>query len=110
MLTVSLHKIVIHAPIGLYPEEKVVGNTFETDVDIWLPDALPWPFVDYVIVFDVVNDVFAQPAELLETVVYSIHSRLKELVPVAEKVKVTVRKMNPPVQGQVGYSQVCFER
>jgi len=110
MLTVSLHKITIQAPIGLYAVEKVVGNTFETDVDIWLPDALPWPFVDYAIIYDVVRDVFAQPAEILETLVYDIYTTLKEKVPAAEKIRVAVRKMNPPVAGAVAYSQVCFEK
>ena len=40
MLTVSLYGITINAPIGLYPEEHILGTTFETDVDIWLPAAL----------------------------------------------------------------------
>ncbi len=109
MLTVSLHGIKIHALIGLYPEEKIVGNNFEVDVDIWLPDTLPWPFADYSIVYNTVIFIFDQPAELLETVVINIHTALKEQNPIAEKIRVAVRKMTPPLAGPVAYSQVCFE-
>jgi 7,8-dihydroneopterin aldolase/epimerase/oxygenase len=109
MLTVSLHGIKIHALIGLYPEEKISGNDFEVDVDIWLPEALPWPFADYSVVFATVNEVFGRPAELLETLVYDIYLAWREQNPIAEKVRVGVRKMNPPLGGTVAYSQVCFE-
>lgn len=110
MLTVSLHKIAIHANIGLYPEEKVTGNDFETDVDVWLPDELPWPFVDYTVIFDVVTTVYAWPVETLEALVQGIYTELKGRVPGAEKIRVAVRKMHPPVAGVVGYSQVVYEQ
>lgn len=110
MLTVSLHGIKIHAPIGLYEEEKIFGNDFETDVDLWLPDELPWPFADYSIVYKVVADVFAQPAELLEVVVANIYEELKRSFPFAGKIRVAVRKMSPPVGGPVAWSQVCYEQ
>ena len=109
MLTVSLHGIKIIAPHGLYPEEHILGNTFEVDVDIWLPDALPWPFADYTLINKVVADIFQQPGQLLETFVYNIHSALKAQFPVAEKMRVAVKKMHPPMPGDVAYSKVCYE-
>ena len=36
MLTVSLHGTKLYAPIGLYPEEHVLGNAFEVDVRLVL--------------------------------------------------------------------------
>lgn len=109
MLCVSLHKIVIKAPYGLYAEEWTRDNTFETDVDIWLPPERPWPFADYSLVHKAVHDVFAQPAHLLEALVYDIHTSVKALFPAAQKVRVAVRKMAPPLAGEVGYSQVYYE-
>lgn len=109
MLTVSLHGIKIHAPIGLYPQEKITGNTFETDVDIWLPDQQPWPFADYTLVHKIVTNAFQPHVELLEQLVLSIHIALKESFPMAEKIKVAVRKLNPPMEGDIAYSQVCYE-
>ena len=110
MLTVSLHGIRMHAPHGLYPEEHVLGNEFEIDVDVWVAaNTKPWPFVDYTMIHAIVTEVFNQPGQLLEGFVQNIHSALKEHVPIAEKIKVAVRKLHPPLTGTVKYSQVCFE-
>lgn len=111
MLTVSLHGIHLHAPHGLYPQEHILGNEFEIDVDIHLPSSAtqPWPFVDYTLIHGIVNNVFQQPGQLLETFVQHIHSSLKMNVPTAEKIKVVARKLHPPMQGDVKYAQVSFE-
>ena len=109
MLTVSLHGITIHAPHGLYPQEHILGNTFEVDADLWLPDALPWPYADYTLIHETVATIFAQPGHLLETFVLHIHTALKKQFPFAEKIRVAVRKLNPPMPGSVAYAQVCYE-
>ncbi len=109
MLSVSLHGIKIHAPHGLYREEHILGNAFEVDVDVWIPDAQPWPFADYVLIQKVVAEIFNQPGQLLETFTYNIHTALKETFPISEKIKVCVRKFHPPMQGEVRFAQVCFE-
>jgi dihydroneopterin aldolase len=109
MLTVSLHKIKLHAPHGLYPQEHLLGNAFEVDIDIWLPDAQPWPYADYTVIQQTVNEIFLQAGQLLETFVYNIHTAMKHSFPVAEKVKVAVRKLHPPMPGEVAYAQVCYE-
>ena len=109
MLTVSLHGIRIHANIGLYPEEKIHGNDFVIDTDVFLPDTQPWYFADYTLMTQIVEDVFAGDEELMESCVQKIYTRLKEQFPVAEKIRVCVRKLNPPMPGLVDYSQVCYE-
>ena len=110
MLTVSLHGIKINAPHGLYPEEHILGNNFEIDVDMWLPDALPWPFADYTLIRKTVADIFQQPGQLLETFTYNIHTALREVFPVAEKIRVCIKKFHPPMAGEVKYAQVCYEQ
>ena len=109
MLTVSLHGIKIHAPHGLYPEEHILGNVFEIDVDLWLHDTLPWPFADYTIINKVVSDTFQMPGQLLETFVANIYNSLKEQFPIAEKIRVCIKKLHPPMAGDVAYAKVCFE-
>ncbi len=110
MLTVSLHGIKLHAPHGLYPQEHVLGNEFEIDVDVLAAaNTQPWPFIDYTLIHAIVIEIFSQPGQLLEGFVQNIHSALKEHIPVAEKIKVAVRKLHPPLPGTVNYSQVCFE-
>ena len=109
MLTVSLHGIKIHAPHGLYPQEHILGNEFVTDVDIWLPDAQPWPFADYTLIRQIVADVFAQPGQLLETFVANIHAELKENFAESQKIRVAIKKLHPPMPGDVAYAMVCYE-
>ncbi len=80
-------------------------------MDIWLsPDAQPWPFADYTLIKKIVEDIFEQPGLLLETFVYNIHAALKEQIQVSEKIRVAVRKLHPPMHGEVGYAQVCYEK
>jgi len=109
MLTVSLHGIKIHAPYGFYPQEHKLGNDFETDVDIWLPDQQPWPFADYVLIHQTVAEVFSRQADFLEDFVWQIHSALKLQFPDSEKIRVATRKLHPPMPGEVAWSQVCYE-
>lgn len=111
MLTVSLHGIKLHAPIGLYPEEQVLGNDFEIDVDIFLAthNDRPLPFVDYTLIQSIVDNTFKQSGQLLEAFAQHIHTTIKLNVPAAEKIKVAIRKMNPPLPGEVGYAQVVYE-
>ncbi|MBC7552953.1 MAG: dihydroneopterin aldolase [Taibaiella sp.] len=110
MLTVSLHQIKIIAPHGLYPQEHIIGNTFEVDIDLQLPDALPWPYADYTLINETVTGIFNMPGQLLETFVLNIHSELKKTFPFALKIKVAVRKLKPPMPGEVAYAQVCYEQ
>lgn len=110
MLTVSLHGIKLHAYVGLYPQEKITGNNFETDVDVWLPDTLPWFFADYTIIQKIVAEVFNEKDDLIETCVIKIHTALKKEFPIAEKIRVAIKKLQPPMPGDVAFSMVCYEK
>lgn len=111
MLTVSLHGIQIYAYIGLYPEEKVKGNNFQIDVDVFVRpgEDEAFPLVDYSVVYNIIAEIFKQPGDLLESYVKEIHTSLKEAFPVAETIKVAVRKLQPPLDGDVRYAQVSYE-
>ena len=111
MLTVSIHGIQLHAYVGLYPEEKVAGNIFEIDVDVVVrtDEAEAFPFIDYSVIHQIVSDIFTQPGDLLESYVKEIHTSLKETFPDTERIKVAVRKLQPPLGGDVRYAQVRYE-
>ncbi len=111
MLTISLHGIKLHAKVGLYAEEKITGNDFEIDVDAFVhaDSTEAFLFIDYSIIHNIVVDAFQQPGELLEQFVKLIHTAVKQKFPEAEKVKVAIRKLRPPLGNEVKYSQVCYE-
>lgn len=111
MLTVSLHGIRISAPYGLYAEEPVLGNDFEVDLDVSfaISENEQWPFADYTKLNEIARNSFNQQGQLLEALVKEIHSIIKSTFPNAAKAKVAVRKLHPPMPGDVHYSQVCYE-
>lgn len=111
MLTVSLHGIRIQAAHGLYPQEQLLHNEFEIDVDIHIParGGESLPYVDYTLIHDIVTRVFEEPGKLLETFVQHIYNDIRNSVPEAEKISVAIRKMHLPVQGEVHYAQVKYE-
>lgn len=111
MLTVSLHNIHLRAPIGVYEEERVLGNDFEVDVDLWLrvEEGAAWPFADYGIINTAARAAFSAEAKLLEEVAQQLHSELQATFPAATRIAVAVRKLRPPLPGVVGYAQVRYE-
>ena len=112
MLTVSLHHIRIRAPHGLYPEEAVRGNDFEVDVDVRLPATIggDWPLIDYTRISEIAHFVMNGDAvPLLEMLAQDIFIRLRAEWPELTHIRVTIRKMRPPMPGDVRYAQVCFE-
>lgn len=112
MLTISLHCIRVHGPHGLYPEEAEQGNDFEVDVDVRLPASIKdeWPLVDYSRINDIVRGVMkGERVPLLEMLVRNIWQRIRAEWPQLTHIKVTIRKLHPPMKGQVKAAQVCFE-
>lgn len=111
MLTTSLHGIAISATRGLYPEEQKLDNCFEVDVDVFtaIDDITALPFVDYTIIRSAVDDAFRQPYGKLEQFMLHIHQHLKKEFPAAEKIRIAIRKLHPPMQGETAYAQVVYE-
>ena len=110
MFTISLHQIKIFAPIGLYPQEQLLGNHFEVDVDVDVETFSEEAFVDYSVLHDIVKDVFRNEEKLLESIAQKIHQDIKTRFAFVQKIKVSIRKMNPPLQGQINYSQVVYKQ
>lgn len=108
MLRVSLHKIALSACYGLYESEQHAPNDFEVDVDVCFETEDP-PFLDYVQVFEAASKAFGEGAarQTLENAAGRIQQRVRELTgEAASEIRVTVRKMRPPIAGQVAYSEV----
>ena len=112
MLTISLHTIRIRGPHGLYPDEAIHGNDFEVDVDVRLPARMgdEWPLIDYSRISEIVLDVMkGKTVPLLEMLVKDFYNNIREEWPNLSHIKVTIRKLKPPMAGNVNYAQVCFE-
>ena len=109
MLTVSLSGVRFHAPVGLYPQEKFLHNEIEIDLSVYRPaDIGDLPLIDYTVLYDITAGAIAEPAELLETILQRIVTAIDHRYPGC-KVRVGVRKLHPPMPGQIGYSEVRWE-
>lgn len=104
-----------HARHGYYNEEKETGNRFEVDIEFGL-DLEPAAHsdsisatVDYTRIHAVVAEVMNGPSlNLIEALCHRIGERLFATFR-PDRLLVTVRKLNPPMDGETHYSEVCLQ-
>ena len=115
MGVVNVAGIRTYAYHGCMPEEAAIGTWFETHVAITadLSDAAEndklSQTVDYVVVGQIVKEEMALRAALIENVAHRIIERCKAEWAFATHVKVEVRKLNAPMNAEVGYVSVVLE-
>lgn len=101
---------------GCFDWEKTTPQDFVVDVELACDlekavgsDCLE-DTVDYGAVFDAVSSEMSIPSNLLEHLCGRIASRIVSLSPIIEEVRVTVSKMNPPVNGRAVRSAVTISK
>ena len=111
---VTLKGLKFHAYHGVYPNEKKEGNTFIVDIEIETDlskaaksDDLN-DTIDYALVFESVKSEMKIPSNLLEHIVDRINQAISKLI-TDSRIKTTVYKMNPPLEGNCEYSAVTLE-
>lgn len=111
MFTISLHKVEVLAPFGLYPEEWVLGNRFEVDIDVQtaVSDVAGGRFVDYTVLNNIIRNAFVAEEQTLERIAQDIHAAAYAAFPFVMKIKVAVSKLQPPMPGNMAYARVVFE-
>ena len=106
MLKIELHNLWFHAHHGLYEEEKVLGGDFNIDIELlYLPKATPrhiYETIDYTAVYNLIKTHMAKPEPLLETLAINICNDILKKFSLAEEVKVSIKKTNPPIIGFTG--------
>lgn len=108
--TVALKDIKCFALHGYYPEEQLTGNHFIIDLET---EFTPQGFddelaqtVNYEDLNTIVLNEMKNTQKLLETVLKNIISKVIDIYPFVQHVSVSVRKLNPPMPGQIGHSFV----
>lgn len=114
---IQIEGMEFYAFHGHYKEEQIVGNRFLVDLDIEadtmkaaesdeLDDAL-----NYQIAYKVVkNEMKRYTSNLLEHIGGRILDALYRELPGIQKVKVKIRKMNPPMGGPIKSVSVTMSR
>jgi len=108
--TVALKDVKCFALHGYYPEEQIIGNHFIVDLET---EFTPLGFndelnqtVNYEDLNTIIREEMKNTQKLLETVLSNIVSKVIKLYPFVETVNVSMKKLNPPMPGQIGHSFV----
>ena len=108
---VALEGVRFFARHGYYPEEQKIGTDFLVDIETEmfvtenLNDELS-DTVNYERLFDIVSQEMKTPRKLLETVAHRILKTILAEFSQLETAKVSIRKLNLPVKGEVKNSLV----
>lgn len=108
--TVALKDVKCFALHGYYPEEQLIGNHFIIDLET---EFIPQGFddelaqtVNYEDLNEIILNEMKNTQKLLETVLKNIISKVINIYPFVEHVNVSIKKINPPMPGQIGHSFV----
>jgi len=115
MNTIQVHGIRSYAYHGCLKEETKIGGNYIIDIDInydfkqsAVNDNLN-ETVDYVEIKEIVISEMNIPSKLIETVAYRIIQSIYKKHPSIDKCKVVLKKINPPIDGDIDYVSVIVE-
>jgi dihydroneopterin aldolase len=104
---ISIKGLQIYAYHGVLPIERSVGNTFEIDADLHYDASTAMDSdnittaINYASVVAEITRVMSIPEQLLEHVANQIVTRLCYVFPEITSGKLTVKKLNPPIDQQM---------
>ena len=108
--TVALKDVKCYAYHGYYPEEQLTGIYFMVDVTVTFEPDDDTENLQRTVNYEVLNSIILEEMEhtrkMLETVVKAILSKIVESYPFLITAEVSIRKLNPPMPGQIGHSLV----
>ena len=104
MKQISIEGMKFYAYHGFYKEERQKGNYFTVDIHVDIDyvkaakrDSIVGT-IDYVKIFRICQKEMNKKRKLLETVAYNIGEQVKNKFSAAQKVRVRVSKLNPPLE------------
>ncbi len=110
MIKVALHEVKFYAYHGFYPEEQILGGHYLVDAEVgFVPKNVDDEIkntVNYEELYSILSAEMQQPRKLLETLVQEMIDKIRLEFPFLETIKVGIKKLNPPLPGEVKYSLV----
>ncbi len=114
MITIAIQGAEFFAYHGFYPEEQKLGTKFIVDVEVNFAPAgnikedKIGNTVDYEKVYHILAEQMKHTRKLIETVAQSIADEIKHKYPFIDTIKVTMKKMNPPLEGRVDHTSIII--
>jgi len=108
--TVALKDVKCFALHGYYPEEQLTGIYFLVDVVVTFKANDDTEDLQRTVNYEVLNTIILEEMKrtqkMLETVVRNILDRVISNYPFILTAKAGIKKLNPPMPGQIGHSFV----
>lgn len=104
---VALRKVRFFSPIGYYPEERILGNEFIVDVQVWFPfdnqeaDELA-NTINYEELYQMLCAIMRKERKLLESAAEEMISGIRARYGFVDEARVSICKTTPPF----GHDQV----
>ena len=115
MNSIKVHGIRTFSYHGCLEEEKIIGGNYIVNVEVdcdfktaALEDDL-CKTIDYVGIKEIVVSQMNISSKLSESVAYNIVNEIKDKFSTADKCRVEIKKINPPIDGDVDYVSVLVE-
>ena len=112
---IKLNDLRFFAYHGLLPHEKEYGNEFIVNLSVIIPfiegvekDDLD-KSVSYADLYGIIEEEFARPQNLLESVAYKIYRRIKDLSPLIKSGIISIEKVHPPIPSIIGSASVSLK-
>lgn len=113
MIHIHLDRLRFRGFHGVFEEERVLGNDYEVDLSIaFNPTSSVLAIdetIDYTAVYNLVKSRMMLPCPLLETLVMDITAEIRRRYARVEKIRVSIKKLYPPVNSFEGSVGVSFE-
>ncbi|MDP4150854.1 MAG: dihydroneopterin aldolase [Bacteroidota bacterium] len=115
MVTVQLHNLIFSAHHGVSELELMTGNTFEVSLDVFYDDARRAfntleGTVNYVRLYDIVQENMRRPSRLLEKIGAGIVQQIKEEFPFISEAVVTIYKLQAPIGNFQGRAGITYRK
>ena len=115
-MIVALHGAEFFAYHGFYPEEQHTGNCFIVDIEVTFETSANGGLatddlndtVNYEELYDISARHMQQPQKLIETVATFIMEDIKARYKIAEKITVSIKKLNPLAGAKVKYTEIII--
>jgi 7,8-dihydroneopterin aldolase/epimerase/oxygenase len=114
MITIAIQGAEFFAYHGFYPEEQKLGTKFIVDIEVnFVPagnikEDKIGNTVDYEKVYQILVEQMKHTRKLIETVAQSIADDIKRKYPFIDSIKVTMKKVNPPLSGRVDHTSIII--
>jgi dihydroneopterin aldolase len=113
--TIELMGLRFFAEHGMYREEVSVGNEFEVNVSIYCKAPKKeitsiTQTVNYVEVYRIIQEYFHIRRQLLEESAMEIADQLKQQFEAIESIRITIKKLNPPIINFTGTVGITYSK